>query len=1143
MFQDRSLQKQIFAIAMLLFLILPMQAVSQFGNASLRGTIKDVKGGVLIGASITATNTETKAVSKTKSDNTGTFNFPSLQPGVYTLVVEAKGFNTREIKDIALSASGSKVTDLQMTVGDITKKIVVESEFASPTLVLTTEPSTGTVLDAKTIQRLPTVTNDVMDLINVIGGVIPANPGDLNSQMLGGTAAPGIAVIRDGINVNEVRWDSGIQTPSRINMELVQEVKVILAPADAEYGRGAGQVQITTKQGGNTTHGTLLYDIQNNFLNARRNSIYTPNAYNNQHNYNASHSGPIIKEKLFYYVNWDQTFANNRSDVNPIVLTNCARKGIFRYFSGWNSGNAGFSLNPTYLNGAYTRKVVNTTGIPLDPRLVNSDQSPITTKPYSTVPSSLQFASAFGPLRQDVIDDVLWQDPYDCSTYNPYTDLGISQYWETGTSTPGYRKVNSTRTIERFGAMMPKPNTYTFYPGSVYGNGTQYGGDGLNTAVALWTQKNKGTGSVYSVGSGGQNNRANINLNINYNHSERHRMSLNYMTEFTSGADATKSWPDSGYDGSAKRTPHQIGLNIQSSLKMNMFNEARIGLARTVANSYSPLKNPDNGTKVADMLRYLVDTSNYPDYKNQPLLVAFGAEKSQGVPAISFSPEGNGSTMASHPYGSRYGQLIATYGGADNRWTITDNFTWMQGTHSFRAGGDIRLTRSYQETDGPIGSANGLSGSAGGGSAAYGNSRTAGLTMPIAFGGFTDWTVPTWSYPTSTGLVGTQSFWNMTGGGTSNQSTGTIGQMLDLLTYMSGSISNIRQMFFVNQPFERRWNDVINKGESTQITDLRQKEMAFFAKDDWRARPDLTLNLGVRWEYYGQPWAANGMTVGLQGGPESMFGVTGRGIGDWMPANPINLGEAYLTRQAFIGPNSPSPYQKLFSQDFNNFGPAVGFSYQLPWLGRNKTIVRGGYQLSYRTVGNMGSGFGTTMANVSGTVYANYLRGSQNSPYMSVDTLSDFVPTNKWLDPSIIPMDTLKIKNHGVTYTSYDYNTRNPYSQSLNLSLTRTITNSITLDVRYVGTLARKGIGGINLNTPNAFRNVSLYNALTDARANRQSPLLDSMFKGIGFPQNWSNNAGPVCGTVVGTCPGTWTGTALVRAKWGSNSRMAISPA
>jgi hypothetical protein len=96
-----------------------------------------------------------------------------------------------------------------------------------------------------------------------------------DTRMASGTPAPGIAVNRDGINVNEVRWDSGINTPMRINPELGQEIKVILSPADAEYGRGAGQVQIVTKSGAgqrgkNTTVMAPINDVAYNVASFQR---------------------------------------------------------------------------------------------------------------------------------------------------------------------------------------------------------------------------------------------------------------------------------------------------------------------------------------------------------------------------------------------------------------------------------------------------------------------------------------------------------------------------------------------------------------------------------------------------------------------------------------------------------------------------------------------------------------------------------------------------------------------------------------------------------------------------------------------------------------------------------------------------------
>jgi len=257
-----------------------------------------------------------------------------------------------------------------------------------------------------------------------------------------------------------------------------------------------------------------------------------------------------------------------------------------------------------------------------------------------------------------------------------------------------------------------------------------------------------------------------------------------------------------------------------------------------------------------------------------------------------------------------------------------------------------------------------------------------------------------------------------------------------------------------------------------------------------------------------------------------MFGVTGRNIGSWMPKKPVQLDDSYLTKQIFIGPNSPNPDAVLFNQDYNNFGPAVGFSWQLPWFGRNRTVLRGGYQLSYRAIGNASnSGYGASIANAPGTTYNQYYRGSTTDTYLSVANLADHIPASRFLDPSIVPLDVMHITDHSTNYTAYDPNIRTPYTHNINLSLTRVIKNNITIDVRYVGTLARKGIGDINLNTPNVYRN-GLSDALNEARAGGNPALLDQMLTGFVYGQigNW---------TAVGA--GGPTGADVVRGKYGTN--------
>jgi len=1177
MSQNKSLRKQNLALALLLFLILSLPAFSQSDWSSMKGTVRDSSGAVMQNANVAITNSKTKVVRNTTTNSAGIYSVQGLEPGEYLLVVKAPKFKTYQIPKIQLNTAETKLLDIKMEVnpGDI-ETTVTDTRGSKP-LMLTTEVSTGTVLDAVTIKRLPSVSNDVMDLINVIGGVI-ANTGDpvrdQATQMFGGTQAPGVAVYRDGINVNEVRWDAGINTPIRINADLVSEIKVILSPADAEYGRGAGQVQIKTKEGTDTFHMTFNMNSENNSLNGKVNRTLTSfyrNYDSSQQNYTATFSGPVIKGKMFYLVNLDQQFAQNRQDQMPIVLTACARKGIYRYFHNLNTTNA--------YPGA-TAASVDSQGVPRSPNLTAWLVPGSTT---IAAANPLKMVSAFGTLTH-AAKDQLAMDPINCSEYDPWDpakalpNYGVATFWETGGTNPGYRTLNTdpvTSAIYHFNQLMPLPNEYTYT--NVYRSvGTPLGGttpstqstqgDGLNTAIARWTQKNDGSGSVYS--SGLPANRLQMTTNINYNISDSNRLGINYATEMTSGVEATRNWPNVGFDGKGKRTPQQIGANMQSWLPNNMFNELRFGLARTAAHSFSPLKNPDNGAAVANMLKSILrtdlwDTTN--PYYNQPVLLGFGAERSDNadrtwaygaatsanIPSIIFSPGGSGTTNpnniapASHPYGSYNNNVLPTYGGADNRWTITDNFSWMHNDHSFKVGGDIRLTRSWQDTDGPIPSNQ---------AQLQTSSKTSGMSYPIAYGGFTDRAVPgasgSYQYMKDAantananyqGLSGALQVELNPGGGTTNASTNMIWTLLDLQTYMAASLGHIRQAFFINcsEPAcLNRWNDP-QKGEMSQYTDLRQKEFSFFAKDEWRALPNLSVNLGVRYEYYGLPWAANGMTVGLEGGPASIFGMSGRGFGTWMPANPVDLGDAYTTRQTFIGPNSIHPNQRLFSPDFNNFGPAIGLAYEAPSFLGGKTIIRAGFQLSYRTVGNMGSGFGTAMANVSGTIYQNYYRGDANIPYMAASYVppasnpeySKFDLQNLLPSPvpaGVMPMNTMLARNHGVDFTVYDYNTRNPYTSNINVSLSHSFGSTVTMDVRYVGTLARKGIGQIDINSPNIFNNTELMGALATARMGGEAPLLDKMFKGVQFSQT-QILADPTQPIGTGTAP---TASQFVRNNW-----------
>ena len=119
---------------------------------------------------------------------------------------------------------------------------------------------------------------------------------------------------------------------------MVSEFKLILSPVDAEYGRGVGQVQILTRSGANAYHGSGVWNIRNSALDA--NSWYNNRVGNelewyNMNTYTLSFSGPIKKNKTFFFLTWDHAIPRTHDWLTPDVLTNCARKGIFRYFTGW----------------------------------------------------------------------------------------------------------------------------------------------------------------------------------------------------------------------------------------------------------------------------------------------------------------------------------------------------------------------------------------------------------------------------------------------------------------------------------------------------------------------------------------------------------------------------------------------------------------------------------------------------------------------------------------------------------------------------------------------------------------------------------------------------------------------------------------
>jgi len=184
-------------------------------SAALEGTVTDASGAVLPGASIILVDNTSGVKKQTATDLSGHYQFPNLTPGRYKLTAQMPGFTTDTKTDVALlGAASSAKLNFGMQVAGVAAQMEVQS--SAQDTILESSPSTGTVLKGKTMTALPTMNNDGMDHINVMGGVV-RNEGDPvlsnNAQALAGVPGSSINMTRDGITVNDPRYGRRFMPP------------------------------------------------------------------------------------------------------------------------------------------------------------------------------------------------------------------------------------------------------------------------------------------------------------------------------------------------------------------------------------------------------------------------------------------------------------------------------------------------------------------------------------------------------------------------------------------------------------------------------------------------------------------------------------------------------------------------------------------------------------------------------------------------------------------------------------------------------------------------------------------------------------------------------------------------------------------
>src|SRR5713226_236847 len=249
------IMKRLIVIAALLLPVLFTNTFAQTTNATLGGTVSDSSKALIPGVTVTATNTQTGIVSTMVTNETGAYNFPSLQTGTYKVTAELPGFQTQAYNDVTLGVSQQVRLNFTLQVG--TQAQSVEVSVAADTLIATTSSSVGMVLPEYKVRDLPLGGRNVMDLLGTTNGSGPTQD-NFEGNFSGGRLSA-VNVTRDGFNVTDGRYNYGALTSTYTSPDLVEEIRIINAPVDAEMGRGSGQVQMVTRSGTNQFRGSAFW--------------------------------------------------------------------------------------------------------------------------------------------------------------------------------------------------------------------------------------------------------------------------------------------------------------------------------------------------------------------------------------------------------------------------------------------------------------------------------------------------------------------------------------------------------------------------------------------------------------------------------------------------------------------------------------------------------------------------------------------------------------------------------------------------------------------------------------------------------------------------------------------------------------------
>ena len=317
----------------------------QTGTTSLRGTVSDKSGGAIAGAKVTLKNASLGFERTAATGNTGQYEFLGLQPGTYELTVQNANFQKYLHGNLQLLVNSPYTQDVQLQVGSSTETVEVSSQAEA---LNTTDASLGNAFSERQVKELPLEAGNVPELLSLQAGVTyTGNRQDINKEIdtrngsVNGAHSDQSNITLDGVDVNADTKGYAFTSVLPITQDSVEEFRVTTSNYNADEGRSSGaQVSLVTKGGTNNFHGAVFESHRNTVTSANDYFVKlaelqggAPNKPPKllRNNFGAALGGPILKDRLFFFINYEGHRQSEAQSVVRIVPSAAMQDGVIQY--------------------------------------------------------------------------------------------------------------------------------------------------------------------------------------------------------------------------------------------------------------------------------------------------------------------------------------------------------------------------------------------------------------------------------------------------------------------------------------------------------------------------------------------------------------------------------------------------------------------------------------------------------------------------------------------------------------------------------------------------------------------------------------------------------------------------------------------